>query len=137
MKHISIIVALLSCTTAVIGQSNPKDSIPYAELVFYRSYIPWMNAPLKKIPIYINGSLVNELKANRLWSKKIAPTDKLRIAIDAKGETTVLLPVQSDSLYYFKCEVVRGLWFGKPTFRLVSRDIGKLESEGLKPEIKK
>ena len=27
---------------------SKKDSIPYATLYFYRSFIPWINAPVKK-----------------------------------------------------------------------------------------
>ena len=42
---------------------NKRDSLSYATLYFYRSYIPKMNAPVKKVPIYINDSLIYNLKA--------------------------------------------------------------------------
>lgn len=46
------------------GVQNKKDTVPYATLIFYRSYIPKMNAPLKKVPII-------DIKNNSIWKEKI------------------------------------------------------------------
>ena len=104
-----------------------KDSLPYSSLYFYRSYIPKFNAPLKKVPIYINDSLIAEIKANTGVIYRVFKEGKVNISIDKKGETQFPVKVKFGNEYFFKCEVVRGLWFGKPTIELVSGKVGREE----------
>lgn len=111
---------------------NKRDSLSYATLYFYRSYIPKMNAPVKKVPIYINDSLIYNLKANNIIGLKVLKEGKYNIAIDTKGETEIPIKVKFGNEYFFKCEVVKGLWFGKPTIELVTPKIGREESGLLK-----
>lgn len=117
------------------GQNTHQSDAPYAEIVFYRAFIPKMKAPIKKVPIYIGNTLVYSLKANTIWRTKIFKEGKHYVAIDEAGETTVLFNVTFGNTYYFKCEVVPGLWFGKPTILLVAPDIGKGECETLEKKL--
>jgi len=131
IKNTGTLFALMLFACTMNGQTRATDSLATAELVFYRAFIPKMNAPLKKVPIYLNDTLVQELKANTIWRKKIFPAKKMRVAIDGKGETTTIMNPQPGTVYYFKCEVLYGLWFGKPAFQLVTPDIGEAECEEL------
>ena len=108
--------------------------MPYATLYFYRSYIPKLNAPIKKVPLYINDSLVHKLKANMVLTLKVFKEGKFNIAIDEKAESEISIKVKFGKEYFFKCEVVKGLWFGKPTIEFVTPAIGKAESGILKTE---
>lgn len=96
-----------------------------------------MRAPIKKVPIYINDTLLHQLKANTIFTTKVYSSGKKRIAIDDKRETTILVNVSTDSIYYFKCEVVSGLWFGLPTIQRISADVGKAECDVLQSKIRK
>ena len=87
-----------------------------------------MNAPLKKVPIYINDSLVTELKANTGVVYKIFKEGKTTVSIDKKGESQLTVNLKFGKNYFFKCEVVKGLWFGKPTIEAVSEKLGREES---------
>ena len=111
-----------------------QDSLPFATLYFYRSYIPSFNAPLKKVPLYINDSLVHKLKANMVLTLKVFKEGKFNIAIDEKAESEITIKVKFGKEYFFKCEVVKGLWFGKPTIESVTTAVGKAESGILKSE---
>lgn len=111
-----------------------QDSIPYATLYFYRSYIPKFNAPIKKIPLYVNDSLVYKLKANMMIALKVFKEGKFNIAIDEKAESEIAIKVKFGKEYFFKCEVVKGLWFGKPAIETVTTAVGKAESGMLKSE---
>jgi hypothetical protein len=96
-----------------------------------------MNAPLKKVPIYINDTLVHNLKANTIISLKVLKEGKYNIAIDGKGETLLPIRVKFGKEYFFKCEVVSELWFGKPTIQPVSPKVGRADSGMLESEQEK
>ena len=113
---------------------SKKDSIPYATLYFYRSFIPWINAPVKKVPVYINDSLIYKLKANTVMSIKVLKEGKFTIAIDDKGDTDIPVKVKFGKEYFFKCEVKKGLWFGKPTIENVTPAEGKADAGMLQVE---
>lgn len=154
MKFLISLFTLLLVTTCIFSQTtrtgmaaspgvktivdsfgiNKRDSLPYATLYFYRSFIPKMNAPVKKISIYINDSLIYNLKANNIIGLKVLKEGKYNIAIDTKGETDIPIKLKFGNEYFFKCEVVKGLWFGKPTIELVTPKIGREESGLLKGE---
>lgn len=87
-----------------------------------------MNAPLKKVPIYINDSLITELKANRGVIYRMHTEGRINISIDRKGESQFPFKVKFGKTCFFKCEVVKGLWFGKPTIEAVAEKIGREES---------
>ncbi len=113
---------------AAFAQPLKGDTVPYATLYFYRSYIRPMNAPIKKVPIYINDSLVHSLKANMLFGIKMFNEGRVIIAIDSKGETATTIKVKTGKEYFFKCEIVKGLWFGKPYIEAVSPATGRAET---------
>ena len=85
----------------------------------YSSYIPKMNAPLKIVHTYINDPLAGNLKANTIIGIKVIKEGKFRVAIDDKGETGMSVRVKSGKEYFFKCEMVKRFWFGKPTIEAV------------------
>jgi hypothetical protein len=111
-----------------------KDSIPYATLYFYRSYLPANKASLNKAPIYINDSLVYKLKANTLISIQVLKQGKYTVAVDKKGETEIAVSIKFGKEYFFKCSPKQGLVFGNPTIELVTPAVGKAESGILKGE---
>ncbi len=93
-----------------------------------------MNAPMKKVPIYINDTLIHKLKANTVISLKVLKEGKYTIRIDEKGESIIPITIKFGKEYFFKCEVVAGLWFGKPTIQAVTPKIGRAESGKLEIE---
>ena len=135
-----LITASVSAQEKIVNSSNDlikksaeiivpkKDSIPYATLYFYRSFIPWAVAPLKKVPVYINDSLIYKLKANTIMGIKVFKEGKFVIAIDDKGKTEIPVIVKFGKEYFFKCEVKMGLWFGKPTIETISPAEGKADA---------
>ncbi len=114
--------------------NGKKDSIPYATLYFYRSYIPKMKAPVKKVPIYINDSLFVQLKANMIISCRVIKEGKYIIAIDKNGDTDIPVKIKFGQEYFFKCAVESGLWFGKPTIETIPPKEGKIDAGMLKDE---
>ena len=104
---------------------NKQDTIAYATLYFYRSFVPKMVAPMKKVPIYINDTLVHTLKANTIASVKVLKEGRYRIATDEKGENLLPVRIKLGQEYFFKCDIEAGLWFGKPTIQPVTAKFGK------------
>lgn len=133
---ISILFIFLGTSAQAQDSSYTKkaDSLSYASLYFYRSFIPKMNAPIKKVPIYINDTLVYNLKANTIVTLKAIKEGKLRIAIDKDGESEIVIKVKFGSEYFFRCTVEKGLWFGRPTIEAVTPKVGKEESGVFKNE---
>jgi len=78
------------------------DSIPHATLHFYRAYIPKFVAPIKRAPIYINDSLVHELRGNTIASFNVNAEGKVRVAVDKKAQTEIELKVKFGKEYFFK-----------------------------------
>lgn len=115
------------------GYKICQDTIPYAILYFYRSYIPKLNAPLKKVPIYINDSLVYELKANMIIPIRVIKEGRYNISVDKKGETEITTKIKMGQEYFFKCAVEKGLWFGKPAIESISVKEGKIDAGLIKP----
>lgn len=113
---------------------DKQDSLPYAMLYFYRAFIPKMNAPLKKVPIYVNDSLVYNLKANTLIPVRVFKEGKFKIAVDKNGESEIVAKIKLGGEYFFRCEIEKGLWFGKPAIEAVTAKIGKEESGLVKIE---
>ena len=146
MKIISIVIVGLILSFSSFSQTNTgianldsaslkkQDTIPYAILYFYRSYVPKMNASLKNVPIYIDDSLVYSLKANRLIGIKLYKEGKHNIAVDKKGETEIASKFKLGTEYFFRCDIVKGLWFGKPVIDAVTPKVGKDESGVFKNE---
>ena len=64
-------MSILLFTQISFSQTNSKDSafikrqdsLPHATFYFYRSFVPLIMKSVKKIPIYVNDSLVHNLKA--------------------------------------------------------------------------
>ena len=146
MKKTGILILVVICSYSSFSQiksgvSNldsahlkKQDTVAFAVLYFYRSYIPKMNAPLKKVPIYIDDSLVYSLKANTLVSIKLYKEGKHNIAVDKNGETEILSKIKLGNEYFFRCNVEKGLWFGKPVIEAVTPKEGKEESGVFKNE---
>jgi hypothetical protein len=93
-----------------------------------------MYAPLKKVPIYINDSLVYKLKANMIFALKVFKEGKIRIAIDPGGGDEIITKVKLGNEYFYRCSIERGLWFGKPAIETVTQKTGKEESGNLTSE---
>lgn len=124
-------------TSAKAVAVNMQDTIAYATLYFYRSFVPKMVAPMKKVPIYINDTLVHSLKANTIASVKVIKEGRYRIATDEKGENLLPVRIKMGQEYFFKCDIEAGLWFGKPTIQPVTSKFGKSELGLLEEEQKK
>lgn len=121
-------------STLELSEKKITDTIPYATLYFYRSYIPKINAPVKKIPIYINDSLLFQLKANQIIPVQVFKEGKYKIAIDTKGESDIPVKIKFGQEYFFKCAIEKGLWFGKPTIETISPKEGKIDAGMIKEE---
>ncbi len=104
-----------------------QDTVPHATLIFYRAYFPKYFSNVKTAPIYINDSLVHELKANTFISYNITKEGKTRVAVDKKQETEIEFKLKSGKEYYFRVDVTGGLVNRKTTIESVTAEIGKEE----------
>ena len=154
MKILSILLLIFSFALNCFSQTGNKDSlvtaiqraakdsavtpkhdtIPYVTLYFYRSYIPKFVAPIKKVPIYVNDSLVTDLKANTMAIFKVFKEGKINIAIDKKGDSEITIKAKFGKEYFFRCAIETGLWGGKPAFEQVTPEVGKAETGVFKNE---
>lgn len=108
--------------------AKQQDSIPYVTLHVYRSYISKLDGPLKKVPIFINDTLVHELKINTVMTLKFFREGKYTIGIDKKSENAVPFKVKFGKEYFFKCEVLGGLLNKRTLIYAVSPKLGKEQS---------
>lgn len=70
-------------TLSVTGKANDQ---PVATLYFYRSYMSKIFSPLKKMSIYVNDSLIYELKANSVISYPVYKAGRYNISGDSKDK---------------------------------------------------
>jgi|GEM_PF-2197616 len=145
MKKIAIVTLVLFASVSAFSQTKTiastdsgslkkQDSLHFAVFYFYRAFIPKMVAPIKKVPIYVDDSLVYNLKANTLVAIKIFKEGKHNVCVDKDGETTIVSKIKFGNEYFYKCGIVPGLWGGKPTIETVTVKVGKEETGLLKDE---
>ena len=108
-----------------------QDTVPHATVIFYRAYFPKYFSNVKTAPIYINDSLVHELKANTFISFNIAKEGKIRVAVDKKQETEIEFKLKFGKEYFFRVDVTGGLVNRKTSIESVTTEIGKEEIEML------
>ena len=105
-----------------------QDTIPHATFYFYRSFVPWINKSVLKIPVYINDTLVYQLKSNYLVPIKIFKEGKYTVAVDKKGDTEISVKVKLGKEYFFKCDLTGGFLIHKITIDAVTPADGRAES---------
>jgi len=113
--------------------ANMQDTIPHATVIFYRAYFPKYFSNVKKAPIYINDSLVHELKANTFIGFNITKEGKIRVAVDKKQETEIEFKLKFGKEYFFRVDVTGGLVNRNTSIESVTNEIGK-EEIGLLPK---
>lgn len=142
-KYACLLVFMLF-TASSFCQSNKRDSTnkleidsialkqqdagPHATFYFYRSFVPWINKSVLKIPIYVNDTLVYELKSNSLVPMQIFKEGNYTVAVDKKGNTEISVKVKFGKEYFFKCDLTGGLLVHKITIDAVSPADGRSES---------
>ncbi|MDH7462469.1 hypothetical protein QEG73_14310 [Chitinophagaceae bacterium 26-R-25] len=146
MKKITTLALVLFSSVSAFSQTKASiasidssslkkpDSSHFAVFYFYRAFIPKMVAPIKKVPIYVDDSLVYNLKANTLVAVKIFKEGKHNVCVDKDGETTIVSKIKFGNEYFYKCSIVPGLWGGKPAIETVTVKVGKEETGLLKDE---
>jgi hypothetical protein len=107
--------------------AHMQDSLPHATVIFYRAYFPKYFSNVKTAPLYINDSLVHELKANTFISFNITKEGKTRVAVDKKQETEIEFKLKFGKEYFFRVDVTGGLVNRKTTIESVTSEIGKEE----------
>ena len=144
MKHLVVllITPLIFCYTLLPNHANeshvekisPKqqlagkqDSVPHATVIFYRAYFPKFYSNIKTAPLYINDSLVHDLKANTFKIYEITKEGKTRVAVDKKQNTEIEFKLKFGKEYYFRVDVTGGLANRKTTIESVSPETGKEE----------
>lgn len=110
-----------------------QDTIPHATVYFYRAYFPKYFSNVKKAPIYINDSLVHELKANTFIGFNITKEGKIRVAVDKKQETEIEFKLKFGKEYFFRVDVTGGLVNRNTSIESVTNEIGK-EEIGILPK---
>ena len=110
-----------------------QDTVPHATVIFYRAYFPKYFSNVKTAPIYINDSLLHELKANTFISFNITKEGKIRVAVDKKQETEIEFKLKFGKAYFFRVDVTGGLINRKTTIESVITEIGK-EEIGMLPK---
>lgn len=113
--------------------TNMQDSLPHGTVIFYRAYFPKYYSNVKPAPIYINDSLVHELKANTFKVFNITKEGKVRVAVDKNQETEIDFKLKFGKLYYFRVDVTGGLVNRKTSIEEVTNETGK-EEIGLLPK---
>ena len=144
MKHlvVLIITPLVFCYALLPDHANEshagkirtkqqlagkQDTVPHATLIFYRAYFPKYFSNVKTAPIYINDSLVHELKANTFISFNITKEGKTRVAVDKKQDTEIEFKLKFGKEYFFRADVTGGLLNRKTTIESVTTETGKEE----------
>ncbi|WP_462220724.1 hypothetical protein, partial [Ferruginibacter sp.] len=95
---------------------------------FYRSFVPLIMKSVKKIPIYVNDSLVHNLKANNYITIKVFKEGNFTVAADKKGNTDTPVKVKFGKEYFFKCDGLGGFVNFRTTIDLVPVADGKKET---------
>jgi hypothetical protein len=113
--------------------ANVQDTVPHATVIFYRAYFPKYFSNVKKAPIYINDSLVHELKANTFISFDIKKEGKIRVAVDKKQDTEIEFKLKFGKEYYFRVDVTGGVVNRNTSIESVTNEIGK-EEIGMLPK---
>ena len=107
--------------------ANKHDTLPYAKLIFYRAYFPKYFSNVKKAPIFINDSLVHELKANTFIAFDIKKEGKIRVAVDKNQNTEIEFKLRLGNDYYFRVDVTGGVVNRKTTIESVDNATGRAE----------
>ena len=144
MKHLVVllITPLIFCYTLLPNHANEshvekigtkqqldvrQDTVPHATIIFYRAYYPKFVSNIKTAPLYINDSLVHDLKANTFKSYEITKEGKTRVAVDKKQNTEIEFKVKFGKEYYFRVDVTGGVLNRKTTIDSVTPETGKEE----------
>jgi hypothetical protein len=136
IKSLVFCVSILLFTQISFSQTNSKDpalikrqdSLPHATFYFYRSFVPLIMKSVKKIPIYVNDSLVHNLKANNYITIKVFKEGNFTVAADKKGNTDTPVKVKFGKEYFFKCDGLGGFVNFRTTIDLVPVADGKKET---------
>ena len=86
---LSLTFILVFVTTAFTQVNIKTDSLPHATFYFYRAFVPAIMKSVKKMPIYINDSLVYDLKANNYITIKVYKEGTYTVGVDKKGNTDI------------------------------------------------
>ena len=113
--------------------AGKQDTVPHATVIFYRAYFPKYFSNVKKAPIYINDSLVHELKANTFISYNITKEGKIRVAVDKNQDTEIEFKLKFGKEYFFRVDVTGGLVNRNTSIESVTNAIGK-EEIGMLPK---
>jgi hypothetical protein len=113
--------------------AHMPDTVPHATVIFYRAYFPKFYSNVKAAPLYINDSLVHELKANTFIAFTITKEGKTRVAVDKNQQTEIEFKLKSGKEYFFRVDVTGGLVNRKTTIESVTSEIGK-EEIGMLPK---
>ncbi|MBC7866479.1 MAG: hypothetical protein H7X88_02995 [Gloeobacteraceae cyanobacterium ES-bin-316] len=113
--------------------AHTQDTVPHATVIFYRAYFPKYFSNVKTAPIYINDSLVHELKANTFISFNIAKEGKIRVAVDKKQQTEIEFKLKFGKEYFFRVDVTGGVFNTEASIESVTNAIGK-EEIGMLPK---
>lgn len=128
-----LFISILFFTSSSYAQTNgtdsatikKQDSLPHATLYFYRSFVPVLLKSVKKIPIYVNDSLVYNLKSNNYIAVKIFKEGTFTVAVDKKGNTETQVKVKFGKEYFFKCDGLGGFVNFRTVIDLVTPAEGK------------
>lgn len=106
----------------------PADTMPYVTLCFYHQYRSKLTANLRPVPIYVNDTLITELKVNRGGVFLYYREGRIVVSVDNKGETALPVKVKFGKSYFFRCDNVGGLANRRNTIETVPEKEGREES---------
>ena len=107
--------------------ANMPDTAPHGTVICYRAYFPKFYSNVRPAPIYINDTLVHELKANTFKSFIITKEGMTLVAVDKKQDNEIEFKLKFGKEYYFRVDVTGGLVNRKTTIESVTPEIGKEE----------
>src|ERR1700749_253330 len=99
-----------------VEATQKKDTVPHVTLFFYRTYINAMVAPMKKLPVYLDDTLLSKFKANSYIGIVVYKDGPMVVSLDPKDTSikqTIPTTAKFGEEYYFRCWIVPGSWGGK------------------------
>ncbi len=106
---------------------------PVAVLYFYRSYLSKIAAPLKRMSLYVNDTLIYELKANSIVSYPVYHAGKFKVSGDSKDKTSMIVSIKPGGEYFFHCWLPTSIFDPPMQIESVHPDLARKEI-GLPPK---
>ncbi len=112
----------------------PSDSLHYALLYVYRpgKFVgSLIGYNIRMINPVFKDSLIGRATNDSKFVVKLYQEGKIQVFAHTETKRTVDLDVKFGEKYYLKCEIVVGVFVGRPRLSLISPEQGKLDYDNI------